>query len=58
MDELYDTGKHCGKCFNCQQRYDAYQMAGYPDNTPYLNTDIVDRYNELQKVRHELYNKD
>lgn len=58
MDELHDTGRHCGKCFNCQQRYDAYQMAGYPDDTPYLNTDIVDRYNELQKVRHELYNKD
>ena len=57
MDELRETGKHCGKCFNCQQRLDGYMMAGFLDRTPYLNTDIFKRYDELMKARDELYNQ-
>ena len=56
MDELRETGKHCGKCFNCQQRLDGYMMAGFLDRTPYLNTDIFKKYDELMKARDELYN--
>jgi 7-cyano-7-deazaguanine synthase in queuosine biosynthesis len=58
MDELRETGKHCGKCFNCQQRLDGYMMAGYLDRTPYANTDIFQRYDELMKARHGFYNED
>jgi hypothetical protein len=57
MDELKETGKHCGKCFNCQQRLDGYMMAGVMDRTPYVNADIFHRYDELMKVRHEIYNR-
>lgn len=57
MDELRETGKHCGKCFNCQQRLDGYMMAGYLDKTNYLNTDIFQRYDELMKAQYEFLDK-
>lgn len=58
MDELRETGKHCGKCFNCQQRLDGFAMAGLLDKTPYLNTDIFKRYDELMRARDELHKQD
>jgi 7-cyano-7-deazaguanine synthase in queuosine biosynthesis len=32
---------HCGKCFNCQQRYDAITAANLPDLTKYQSNDVI-----------------
>lgn len=34
-------GLHCGKCFNCQQRYDAIVTAGLEDLTKYQSTNVI-----------------
>ena len=35
MSCLSGTGIHCGKCFDCQNRYDAHDIAGIEDKTIY-----------------------
>ena len=39
-EELTDTGKHCGQCFNCQQRWDAFDILGVADLTPYVRDTV------------------
>jgi 7-cyano-7-deazaguanine synthase in queuosine biosynthesis len=41
--------KHCGDCFNCQQRYDGYRHAGKEDPTDYLR-DVVKKYWDLRST--------
>ena len=43
---ITETGKHCGRCFNCQQRWDAFKILGTVDDlTPY-ESDNVKHYRE------------
>jgi hypothetical protein len=39
-EELTDTSQHCGQCFNCQQRWDAFDILGVPDLTPYVRDTV------------------
>lgn len=34
---------HCGKCFDCQNRFDAHYLSGHPDKTTYLSDDVIIR---------------
>jgi 7-cyano-7-deazaguanine synthase in queuosine biosynthesis len=40
---------HCGICFNCQQRYDAFAKLGIEDKTVYRNDTVRFAWEELQK---------
>jgi 7-cyano-7-deazaguanine synthase in queuosine biosynthesis len=40
---------HCGTCFNCQQRYDAFAKLGIEDKTVYRNDTVRFAWEELQK---------
>jgi hypothetical protein len=53
LESITKTGKHCGNCFNCQQRYDAFKIlgTGITDKTEYLSTNIVYRRKKLEEVR-------
>jgi 7-cyano-7-deazaguanine synthase in queuosine biosynthesis len=55
----YETKKHCGECFNCQQRSDAFSILNDPtvqDQTPYLSDAILTRRQELnEKMNNGLY---
>jgi PP-loop superfamily ATP-utilizing enzyme len=53
MENLTKTGKHCGMCFNCQQRYDAFKIldTGIKDLTEYESDEIVHRRNRLENLR-------
>ncbi len=53
METLTLSGKHCGKCFNCQQRYDAFKIlgTGIEDKTAYESDDIVHRRTKLEILR-------
>jgi 7-cyano-7-deazaguanine synthase in queuosine biosynthesis len=53
METLTVVGKHCGQCFNCQQRYDAFKIlgTGIEDKTEYKLDDIVHRRTKLEKLR-------
>lgn len=55
LDSLTKTNKHCGYCFNCQQRYDAFRILnkGVEDKTDYGSDMIVRRRAKLEKVRNE-----
>jgi 7-cyano-7-deazaguanine synthase in queuosine biosynthesis len=52
MESLTKEGKHCGRCFNCQQRYDAFRIlgTGIKDLTEYLHDDIVHRRERLERL--------
>ena len=56
METVLTENKHCGKCFNCQQRYDGYTWAGVEDKTEYVSSTIIERHNRLERIRNELYN--
>jgi hypothetical protein len=53
LESITKTGKHCGNCFNCQQRYDAFKIlgTGITDKTEYQSTNIVYRRKKLEEVR-------
>lgn len=53
MESLTTVGKHCGECFNCQQRYDAFRILNksIEDRTEYVRDDIVHRRNNLEKLK-------
>jgi 7-cyano-7-deazaguanine synthase in queuosine biosynthesis len=52
-NSLTITGKHCGVCFNCQQRWDAFKILGnIEDLTEYNSTSIKDNREELENVIH------
>ena len=44
-----DNHIHCGICFNCQQRYDAFAKLGIEDKTVYKNNIVKLAWEELQK---------
>lgn len=50
---LTEVGKHCGECFNCQQRYDAFKIlgTGVPDLTEYNSDQIKERRQKLEEYR-------
>lgn len=52
LDSITTTGKHCGYCFNCQQRYDAFRILnkGIEDKTEYGSDMIVKRRKKLEEL--------
>lgn len=57
LESITETGKHCGYCFNCQQRYDAFRILGIPgveDKTPYATDLIVHRRKKLENIRNNV----
>lgn len=44
-----DINIHCGACFNCQQRHDAYDNAGIDDPTVYTSTLVKERRQKQKK---------
>lgn len=48
-DSISLTGKHCGRCFNCQQRYDAFAVLGLEDKTVYESNEIRENWDLLQQ---------
>lgn len=58
LDSITKTGMHCGECFNCQQRYDAFRILninGVIDKTPYAKDTIVYRRKKLEDLRNATY---
>lgn len=50
-DSLTKVGKHCGTCFNCQQRYDAFRIVGgVEDLTEYASDEIKHRRATLEEL--------
>jgi len=45
-DSLTVTGKHCGACFNCQQRWDAFKILGDIEDLTEYNSDNIKHYRE------------
>jgi hypothetical protein len=55
MNSLTINGKHCGACFNCQQRWDSFKILNNPeivDKTEYASNVIKLRREELERVIH------
>jgi hypothetical protein len=50
LDTVTDLGQHCGTCFNCQQRYDAFDILGIDDRTTYTNSFIKERREKLKNA--------
>lgn len=60
MDLVYETrscvtdaariNKHCGICFNCQQRHDAFAKLGILDTTPYNSNKVIEARKRLEEV--------
>ncbi len=52
-DSLTKVGKHCGHCFNCQQRWDSFKIlgTGIPDLTEYDFQEIKKRRLRLEEFR-------
>jgi 7-cyano-7-deazaguanine synthase in queuosine biosynthesis len=48
MSCLSKTGKHCGECWNCQNRYDAHDINGYVDQTEYTSNLIKQRRKQVK----------
>ena len=52
-DSLTVTGKHCGACFNCQQRWDAFKILGSVEDLTEYNSNSIKQYREeLENVIH------
>ncbi len=45
---------HCGVCFNCQQRYDAFAKLGVEDKTVYRKDTVKLAWEELQRKLSEM----
>lgn len=57
---ITENGKHCGLCFNCQQRHDSFRINGtVQDQTPYSNNLIMSRRDALEEAMRNdpIYNK-
>lgn len=48
---LLSQDKHCGRCFNCQQRWDGFWLAGIEDKTKYLYDDVKYWREEQDRAR-------
>jgi hypothetical protein len=53
-ETITETGKHCGKCFNCQNRYDAFRILNLDDLTEYVSDEIIKRREKLETNRKEI----
>jgi len=40
LSTVRNLNQHCGTCFNCQQRYDAFATLGIKDNTKYASDNV------------------
>lgn len=51
-ESLTKVGKHCGRCFNCQQRYDAFRILNdnIEDLTEYDSDEIKKRRQNLENI--------
>ncbi len=49
-DSISESGKHCGTCFNCQQRHDAFAVLNLKDETVYASDKVINSWNTLQKA--------
>jgi hypothetical protein len=59
MDLVYETrscvtdaarsNRHCGICFNCQQRHDAFAKLKMPDTTPYNSNKVIEARKRLEE---------
>jgi 7-cyano-7-deazaguanine synthase in queuosine biosynthesis len=47
-DTIRNDHTHCGICFNCQQRFDAFAKLGVKDKTKYAHDDVKRAWNLLQ----------
>ena len=45
---------HCGVCFNCQQRYDAFAKLGVEDKTIYESTLVKEAWEKSQQLKNTL----
>lgn len=52
-DNIRNDHTHCGMCFNCQQRYDAFAKLGLEDKTKYAHDNVNRAWKELQKKLQE-----
>lgn len=50
VDYAARGGQHCGECFNCQQRYDAFAKLGVEDRSEYLSDMVEKRWAMLKKA--------
>ena len=51
--EFTNSGKHCGYCFNCQQRHDSFSILGDPkikDETQYACDLVYERREKLEEA--------
>ncbi len=56
LESLTEHGVHCGYCFNCQQRYDAFRILGdAEDKTQYGSDEIVKRRQRLEKLKNVIH---
>lgn len=65
MDLVYQTrscvtnatreDKHCGTCFNCQQRYDAFAKLEMEDFTPYVLDQVKHARKRLEEKLNEIH---
>lgn len=53
-DTIRDDHTHCGTCFNCQQRYDAFAKLGIEDLTKYHQEFVKASWELLQQKLQEL----
>lgn len=56
-DSLTKTNKHCGACFNCQQRHDAFKILndGIEDLTEYSSDEVKNYRKQLEEIRNEIH---
>lgn len=56
LESITETGKHCGYCFNCQQRYDAFRIhKGLEDLTEYGSDENVKRRDRLEEIMNAVH---
>lgn len=49
-DTIRENHTHCGVCFNCQQRYDAFAKLGIEDKTVYQSISVMFAWDQLQNA--------
>ena len=55
-ETLTYTGKHCGECYNCQNRHDAFRILGtVDDQTEYVSDKIIKLRNKLERIRNVIH---
>jgi len=53
-NSIRENHTHCGTCFNCQQRFDAFAKLGIEDKTVYREDTVKRVWEELQKKLSEM----